>query len=59
MSNYDFLKSRERHRSLFIVAGHHEKYELIELFLKCFPEIKIKKENIIIFETNIYTMSFS
>ncbi len=56
MSNYDFLKPRERHRSLFIVEGKHEKYELIELLLKSFPEINIRKENIVIFETNIYIL---
>ncbi len=56
MSNYDFLKPRERHRSLFIVEGYHEKYKLIDLLLKSFREIKIRRENIVIFQTNIYIL---
>lgn len=56
MSNYDFLKPRERHQSLFIVEGYHEKFELIKLLLRCFPEIYIKEENIVVFETNIYAL---
>lgn len=56
MSNYDFIEPRARHRTLLIVEGQHEKYELLDLLLKCFPEIYIKRENIEIFETNIYVL---
>ncbi len=46
MSNYDFITPRDRQRHLFIVEGNHEKNELLSLLLKCFPEMKIKEENI-------------
>lgn len=56
MSNYDFIRTRNRGKHLLIVEGNHEKDELIPLILKCFPEIKIQPENIIVFGTNIYQL---
>lgn len=56
MSNYDFIQPREKKRTLLIVEGQHEKYELMELLLKCFPEIYVKRENIEVFHTNIYIL---
>ena len=56
MSNYDDLKQRERHRHLLIVEGNHEKNELMKLLLKCFPEIDMKLDDIVIYETNIYML---
>lgn len=56
MSNYDFLKPRERKKSLFIVEGEHEKDVLFKLLLRAFPEIDIREEDIIIFGTNIYLL---
>lgn len=44
MSNYDFLKPRERKKSLFIVEGEHEKDVLFKLLLRAFPEIDIREE---------------
>lgn len=56
MSNYDFLVTRRRRQSLFIVEGNHEKNKLIYLLLKIFPEIDIREEDIIIYETNVYML---
>lgn len=56
MSNYDFIQPQKRKQTLLIVEGHHEKNELMELILKCFPEIYIKRENIEVFQTNIYIL---
>lgn len=57
MSNYDFITPRDRQRHLFIVEGNHEKNELLSLLLQCFPEMKIKEENIIIYGTNIFALN--
>ena len=56
MSNYDFIRTRNRGKHLLIVEGNHEKEELIPLILKCFPEIKIQPENIVLFGTNVYQL---
>lgn len=56
MNNYDFLAPRRRRQSLFIVEGNHEKNTLIKLLLKCFPEIDIKEDDIVIYGTNIYML---
>lgn len=56
MSNYDFLKPRERKKSLFIVEGDHEKDVLVHLLLKVFPEIDIAEEDVVIFHSNIYSL---
>ena len=56
MSNYDFVAKRKREQHLFIVEGNHEKDKLLNLLLQCFPEMNIKSENIIVYETNIYVL---
>lgn len=56
MSNYDFVPKRNRGQHLFIVEGSHEKNELLNLLLQCFPEMNIKYENIVIYGTNIYDL---
>lgn len=56
MSNYDWLGSRKRKQHLVIVEGNHEKNELINELLQCFPEIDISLEDIIIYGTNIYML---
>ena len=56
MSNYDFIQKRKREQHLFIVEGNHEKNELLNLLLQCFPEMNIKSENIVIYGTNIYDL---
>lgn len=56
MSNYDFMQNRRRGKHSLIVEGKHEKEELLPLILKCFPEIKIQPENIVLFGTNIYQL---
>ena len=57
MSNYDFITPRKRQQHLFIVEGNHEKNELLSLLLQCFPEMKIKDENIMIYGTNIFALN--
>lgn len=56
MNKYDFLTSRKRRQSLFIVEGNHEKDKLVHLLIKAFPELDIQEENIIIYGTNIYAL---
>ena len=56
MNNYDWLVSRRRKRHLIIVEGNHEKNELINELLMCFPKIDIKMEDVIIYGTNIYML---
>lgn len=54
MSDYDFLKPRQRNKHLFIVEGNHERNEWFPFLLNCFPEIDINLDDIIIYGTNIY-----
>lgn len=54
MSDYDFVLSRKRNKHLFVVEGNHEKNELFRFLFKCFPEINISIDDIVIYGTNIY-----
>lgn len=56
MSEYDFLTPRQRNKHLFIVEGNHERNELFHFLLKCFPEIEISLDDIVIYGTNIYCL---
>lgn len=56
MSNYDFIAPRKRKQTLLIVEGNHEKNELMALLIKCFSELSIEQDNIIIYGTNIYQL---
>ena len=55
MSNYQST-ARKKRQNLIIVEGNHEKNQLAELIFKCFPELNIKKEDVWIYETNIYLL---
>lgn len=56
MNDYSWLVPRRRRRHLLIVEGNHEKNILFDLLLKCFPEIDIKFDDILIYGTNIYML---
>lgn len=55
MSNYQST-ARKKRQNLIIVEGNYEKNQLAELIFKCFPELNIKKEDVWIYETNIYLL---
>ena len=55
MSEFDVTR-RERRKTLLIVEGHHEKYELLSVLSRCFPELGIQPEDIWIYGTNIYVL---
>ena len=50
------LFERSRNKTLVITEGNHEKNKLMKLLLFIFPEIPIKPENIIMYESNIYAL---
>lgn len=56
MNDYGDLIPRERGKTLLIVEGNHEKNELFWLLFKCFPELKIDFDDVIIYGTNIYML---
>lgn len=56
MSDFSWLKSDRRRRRFVIVEGRHEKDKLMWLLLKCFPEIDIQLEDILVYGTNIYLL---
>lgn len=56
MNNSEVVTTRRRTRTLLIVEGHHEKEKLFWLLLKCFPEINIRFEDILIYGTNVYDL---
>lgn len=56
MNNYEWFEARKRRRQLYIVEGNHEKNELMYLLLKCFPEIDMGLDDILIHGTNIYML---
>lgn len=47
---------RDRGKTLFIVEGHHEKNTLFSNLAKSYPELKLKKDRIEIYGTNIYAL---
>lgn len=55
MNSYE-TTARNRGKTLLIVEGHHEKNELFSVILNSFPEIKIDKNNIWVYGTNIYML---
>lgn len=55
MNNY-LNEVRKRNRTLVIVEGNHEKNKLLWLIFKCFPEININMNDVLIYETNIYML---
>ena len=56
MSNKTWNEKRNRGKVLLIVEGNHEKNKLLTRILQTFPEMNIDKNNILIFETNIYIL---
>ena len=55
MNNY-IGEARKRSQNLLIVEGKHEKDELFKLLFQCFPEMKISRDDIWIYGTNIYML---
>lgn len=56
MNSVTWKQQRDRRKVLLIVEGKHEKFNLLTRILETFPEINIEKDNIHIFETNIYIL---
>ena len=56
MNDYSALTPRSRGKTLLIVEGKHEKNELFWLIFKCFPELQIEFDNVLIYGTNIYML---
>ena len=55
MSKYK-VQETKRNQTLLIVEGNHEKNELFWLVFKCFPEVNIDLNNVLIYGTNIYML---
>lgn len=45
-----------RNKTLLVVEGKHEKSSLLQIVLKCFPEIPINYENIVVYGADIYDL---
>lgn len=56
MNNTNLELQRIRGRNLFIVEGHNEKEKLLSMIIKCFPQMGMNEDNIIIYGTNIYDL---
>lgn len=56
MNKFDWIKPRDRNRSLLIVEGHHEKNKMFGLISRCFPELNIDMQSVWIYGTNIYRL---
>lgn len=56
MSSKTWNEKRNRSKVLLIVEGNHEKNKLLTRILQSFPEMNIDKNNILIYETNIYIL---
>lgn len=50
------ISSRRRNQTLVITEGNHEKNKLLKLILLAFPEINISENNIVMYESNIYSL---
>lgn len=46
----------DRNKTLLVVEGEHEKSSLLRIVLKCFPEIPVNYENILIYGADIYDL---
>lgn len=47
---------QERNKTLLVVEGQHEKSSLLQIVLKCFPEIPVNYENVLVFGADIYDL---
>ena len=56
MSNYDFLKKRERNKTLILVEGPYEKNTILKVMIECFDKLSINISNIYIYKTDIYDL---
>lgn len=56
MSNYSFLDSRHRNKTLLVVEGKHEKETFMLMLITFFPEISINKDDIYVYGTDIYDL---
>lgn len=54
--NNQLTYTRQRRRQLFIVEGHNEKNTLLSLLIRCFPEVDIDLDDVIIYGSNIYNL---
>ena len=50
------IPKREREKTLIVVEGNHEKNTLFDLLISCFPEMKIRQEDVLMYETNIHLL---
>lgn len=50
------VPQRKKERTLIVVEGNHEKNTLFYLLISCFPELKIRHEDVLIYETNIHVL---
>lgn len=50
------ISSRQRNQTLVITEGNHEKNKLLKLILLAFPEINIPENNIVMYESNIFSL---
>lgn len=48
---------RSNGKTLLIVEGDHEKDKLFHLLFRCFPELNISEEDVLIYGTNIYMLN--
>ncbi len=56
MNKYEQFVSEKRNQTLLIVEGKHEKFEMLNMLLKVFPEIPLDMENIHIYNADIYDL---
>lgn len=54
MNNWE--TTRVRGKTLLIVEGHHEQKNLFYHLSKCYPELHLEKDKIVIYGTNIYAL---
>lgn len=56
MNDYSKIENMPRNQTLVIVEGNLEKYVLLRILLKCFPEIPIQIENVHVYENDIFDL---
>lgn len=56
MNNFFQIDNMPRNQTLIVVEGKLEKYGLLKVILKCFPELPIRIENVHIYENDIYNL---
>lgn len=56
MNDYSQIDNMPRNQTLIVVEGDLEKYGLLKILLKCFPELPIRIENVHIYKNDIYNL---